>query len=97
MHPIGLAKSDIAHVTAEYEIISISPRQRTAQSFCMKVRLEIVAIKAMLLSALHLPFETRHAVDAVIFAANKRVPGLNRLPVHVTRYYHSAHSLFCYN
>jgi hypothetical protein len=60
----------------------------------MKVGLEIVAVKAVLLSALHLPFKTRHAVDAVIFAADKRVPGFDRLPIHVARYCHSAHHLF---
>lgn len=93
--PIGLAESNIAHVTAEYEIISISPRQRVIQSFRMDVRPEIVAVQAVFFSALHLPFETRNAIDTVIFAADKRVPRFNRLPVHVVRYYHSTHSLFC--
>ena len=96
LHPFGLAKSNVAHITTEYETISIGPRQRVSQSFSMKVRLETVAVKAVLLSALHLPFETRHAIDTVILAADKRVPRLNRLPVHVARYYHSAHSLFCH-
>jgi hypothetical protein len=43
----------------------------------MKVLLEIVAVQALSLSTLHLPFEARLAVNTVMFAAYKGIPGFD--------------------
>jgi hypothetical protein len=94
LHPIPVAESDVAHITTEYEIISISPWQRVIQSFRMKMGLEIVAGQTVFLSSFHLSFEAGHAIGTVIFAPDERVPGFNRLSVHIARYYHPP--TFCF-